>query len=122
MIRHEILENEGVVVVEPSGPLSVEDFEKLAADVDAYLEKNDKLNGLVIHAHKFPGWENFAGFTHHMRFIRDHHRRIGRIALASDNRAALIAPKIAKHFVSAEVKHFDYQDLAAALAWVKHSE
>jgi hypothetical protein len=52
-----------------------------------------------------------------MRFIRDHHRKVKRIALAADTKLASLAPRIAEHFIQAEVKSFGYDELAAAIAW-----
>lgn len=38
-------------------------------------------------------------------------------AAVSDNTILTIAPRIADHFVNAEVKHFESADREAALAW-----
>ena len=117
MIDYKILEDQGIVIVEPSKSLRKEDFENLTRDVDAYLEKNGHLNGLIIHANAFPGWEDFGAFTHHFSFIKGHHKKVNRIAIVTDSAFLKIAPSIASHFVSAEVKHFDYDDLEEATKW-----
>ena len=52
-----------------------------------------------------------------MRFIRDHHRKVKRIALASDTKLASLAPRIAELFIQAEVKSFGYDEVDAAIAW-----
>jgi hypothetical protein len=71
----------------------------------------------VIHTREFPGWENLGSLIQHVRFVRDHHRRVGRVALASDSRLADLAPRLAEHFVQAEVRRFGYDDLDAAIMW-----
>ena len=119
MITHEILKDDRIVIVEPSGPLSKEDFTSLTASVDAFLAEHESLNGLLIHTRKFPGWEDFAGLSHHIRFVKDHHRMIRRVALVSDSPVASIAPKLATHFVSAEVKAFAYDDYETAMDWLR---
>ena len=56
-----------------------------------------------------------------MRFVRDHQRKIKRVALAADAKLASLAPKIAEHFIQAEVKKFAYDELDAAIAWAAAS-
>jgi hypothetical protein len=119
MIRHELLREQGILVVRPAGPLRAEDFSALAAAVDPYLEQHGALNGLMIDAPAFPGWENFAGLISHLRFVREHHRRIRRVAVVSDSALLAAGPKIASHFVAAELKTFPSAERAAALAWIE---
>jgi len=55
----------------------------------------------------------------HLRFVRDHHRRIRRVAVVSDSAFLTVAPKIASHFVGAQLRTFDAAERAAALAWIE---
>ena len=116
-LMHRLLPEVGVLVVEPGGPLRPEDFDALALTVDPWIEAHGTLRGLVVHAREFPGWENVAGFLRHLRFVRDHHRKVRKIALAASGRLAEWAPKLAEHFVDAEVRHFGYDELDRAIAW-----
>jgi hypothetical protein len=119
MIRHELLGERGILILKPEGALRAEDFTALAAAVDPYIDQHGELKGLMIEAPSFPGWENFAALVSHLRFVRDHHRRVRRIAVVSDSSLLAVVPKIASHFVSAEVRTFGGADRAAALAWVE---
>ena len=119
MIHYELLRERGVLTLKPEGALRAEDFVALAGTVDPYIEQHGQLNGLMIEAGSFPGWKDFAALVSHLRFIRDHHRRIRRIAVVSDSKLLALAPKLASHFVSAEVRTFDVADRAAALAWLE---
>jgi hypothetical protein len=121
MLHHELLRDQGVLMLRPKGKLKAEDFKSLAGVVDPYLEKKGELKGIVLEAVKFPGWENFAGLLSHLRFVRDHHRKVRRIAIVTDGKLLKAAPKIAKHFVSADVKRFEAGQREAALAWIKSS-
>lgn len=111
----------GVLVVDVSQPLRTQDFDAIALTADTWIEAQGRLNGLVIHTRAFPGWENLGALLHHVRFIRDHHRKVGRIALAADSKMAHIAPRIGEHFIHAEVKVFSYEDVDAAIVWAGHS-
>lgn len=108
---------DGVLVVEVTSALSERDFDALAATADTWIEAHGELPGVVFHAHQFPGWENLAGLLSHLRFVRDHHRKVGRIALAVDGKLASLAPHIAEHFVKAEMKDFAYDALDSAIQW-----
>lgn len=119
MIQHELLPERGVLILKPAGALRAEDFTALAGTVDPYIERHGELKGLMIDAPAFPGWENFAALLSHLRFVRDHHRRIRRIAVVSDSTLLAVGPRVANHFVSAEVRTFGTAERAAALAWIE---
>lgn len=93
-----------MIVVEVKQRLRAQDFDSLAFTADAWIEAHGDLQGLVIHAREFPGWENLGAFLRHVRFLRNHHRKVKRIAFAVDSKLASLAPKIAEHFVQAEIK------------------
>lgn len=119
MIEHELLRDRGILIVKPAGALRAEDFAALAGAVDPYIEQQGGLKGLVVEAAAFPGWEDFAALVSHLRFVRDHHRLIRRIAVITDSALLGFAPKLANHFVSAEVRAFSGADRAAALDWIE---
>ncbi|BCA56017.1 hypothetical protein W02_31570 [Nitrospira sp. KM1] len=119
MLTYEFLRDEGILLLRPEGALQSEDFASVGRVVDAYIEKNGKLHGILIEAQSFPGWDSFGAFISHMRFVRDHHRVIEKIAAVSDSTVLSIAPQIAKHFIKAEVRHFNAADRTAALTWLK---
>ena len=107
-----------IAILEPDGPLSESDFQSAAKRVDTLIEKSGQLNGIVIHAKSFPGWDSIAALTSHLRFVKDHHRKLSRVALATDSLVAHIAEVFATHFVMAEVKIFSYQEIEDATQWV----
>jgi hypothetical protein len=119
MLDYSIMKPEGILVLKPHAPLSKEDFDSLSAAVDSYLSDHAKLHGVLIHTKEFPGWENFGGFTAHMHFVSGHHKKIERLAIVTDSPVAGIGESFAKHFTSAEVRHFPFADDAKALAWLE---
>lgn len=119
MLRYELLRDEGILLVQPQGPIQAGDFESIAKAVDPYIEEKGRLRGVMIEARSFPGWDSFAALLSHLRFVRDHHQRISKIAAVSDSTILSIAPQLAKHFVKAEVRHFNTNDRDAALAWLR---
>ena len=119
MLDYSIMKPEGILVLKPHAPLSKEDFGGLSADVDSYLSDHAKLHGVLIHSKGFPGWENFGGFTAHMHFVSEHHKKVERVAVVTDSQIAGIAESLGKHFTSAEVRHFPFPDDVKALDWLE---
>jgi stage II sporulation SpoAA-like protein len=119
MLSHELERDEGILVVKPEGPLSADDFTTLASHVDAYLEQNGTLNGVLVIAKKFPGWKDFGALIAHLKFVRHHHQKIEKVAVVADGSFAKVMPHVASHFVHAQVKHFDDED--AAREWLGES-
>jgi hypothetical protein len=118
MMQHELLREQRILIIRPEAALQSEDFAAIARLVDPFIEDHGDLRGLMIDAPSFPGWEDFAALLSHLRFVRDHHRRIRRVAVVSDHPLLGVAPKIASHFLNAELKNFGAADRAAALAWL----
>jgi len=110
------------LLLEPSGALSRKDLDGLTARFDAYVNAHDRVPNLVVRAVSFPTWTDFAALVKHLRFIREHHRMVRKVALVSDARALDVAPRIAGHFVSAEIRAFPAADFGAAVAWVSEPE
>lgn len=116
-LDHHLDTERKILTVEINGPLASENFEILANSVDPWIKEHKYLQGLVIHARKFPGWGNFGSMVQHIQFVKNHHRKIRKVAFSADGVLADLGPKISKHFVEAETKHFAYDELAAAQKW-----
>lgn len=122
MLKANLHKDSGILLLRPSGKLMAADFENLAKLVDPYISKNKKLKGLMIEAEKFPGWNDFAAMVSHVRFVKDHHKLIEKIAVVSDDNFLSKAPAVAKHFVRAKVQHFELARRDEAMAWISKGE
>ncbi len=118
MISHKLLRTEGILILTPGSPLESTDFETLAQEIDPYIEENGKLHGIMLDAESFPGWKDFASLVAHLRFVKNHHQKIQKIAVVSDSSFLSLAPRIASHFVQADVKHFSRSQQEEALQWL----
>jgi hypothetical protein len=116
-ISHHLDPARGIITIEVTEALRKQDFDDLAVVADAWIEAHGTLSGIVIHARRFPGWENLGSMARHFRFLRDHQRKIQRIALAADFAVPAVLQDLAEHFVKAEVKAFGYDQLDAARDW-----
>ena len=122
MLNINLDETRGIVVLEPVGRLSEADFQAAAGIIDPYIRKHGALSGIVIHVEDFPGWDSFSALVAHLKFVREHHRDVSRVAFATDSPVGSAAEKVARHFVSAEIKHFGVLELEASKDWILGSD
>lgn len=118
MIEHILDRKHSTLHVKPHGPLEKSDFEQLAETVDPFINETGGLAGLIIETRAFPGWKNFAAMVKHFKFVRDHHKKIKKVAVVTDSALGDAAEHIAAHFVSAKIKHFQSKNFAEAKAWI----
>jgi hypothetical protein len=119
VLEYSILKPEGILLLTPTAPLSKGDFAGLGALVDGYLASHTNLHGVLVHSESFSGWDSFGGFTAHVRFLREHERKIDRVALVTDSPVAGAARAMSRLFMSADIRHFAIADYKAALTWLK---
>ena len=118
MLSTKIDKDNGIAILEPEGSLSENDFESATKIIDPYIEATGQLNGLIIHTKSFPGWDSFAALVSHLKFVKEHHKKISRVAFATDSMIGSFAETVASHFVNAEIKQFSYQELEQAKLWI----
>ena len=118
MIESNLDAANGILTVRPTAKLEQADFENLAKTVDPFVEKRGGLSGLIIEAKAFPGWAGFGALVAHLRFVREHHKKVGKVAVVTDSAMGDLAEKLASHFVAAQIKHFGAGEADAATKWI----
>lgn len=98
MLKVELDEMNGVAILEPDDRLSERDFVSAARIIDPYIESTGELKGLIIHVQSFPGWDSFSLLIAHLKFVREHHEKVSRVAFVTDSPIAGFAEHIASHF------------------------
>jgi len=117
-LSFELIKDKGVLILEPKGELEAPDFERLSEEVDPYIEGAGALNGMMVVAEHFAGWDDFAALTSHVRFVREHHTKIRRVAIVTADRLVSAIPRFASRFVDAQVRAFSMSGRDEALLWV----
>lgn len=107
-----------IALLEPTGSLDVKDFQAAASTIDPFIEESGQLNGLIVHTQTFPGWDSFAALLSHLRFVRNHHYHVQRVAVVTDSVIGALAEALVCHFVDAQIKHFAYTELEQAKQWI----
>jgi hypothetical protein len=118
MIESSLDSAQSILYVRPMSALEKSDFVKLAEEVDPYIEASGGLRGLIIVAPAFPGWDGVGALINHVRFVRDHHRRIEKVAVVTDSPIGNLTEHLASHFVSAQIKHFSATGVEGARRWI----
>jgi len=118
MIEHSLDREHSILYVRPRTALEQADFAQLASTVDPYIRESGGLTGIIIEAPAFPGWDSLGAMAAHFRFVRDHHKQVGKIGLVTDSTLGRVAEQLASHFVSATIRQFPGGELEAAKRWV----
>ena len=118
MIEHRLDAARSILYLRPAGALQKEDFAQLARTVDPHIEAKGGLAGIVLDIKAFPGWESLGAMAAHLRFVRDHHRKVRRIAIVTDAKIGTLGEKLASHFVAAQIKHFPAGQVQAGEKWI----
>jgi len=118
MLDYRLDTSRSILYLHPTSALQKEDFAKLAKSVDPHIEKRGDLAGIVLDLKVFPGWENLGAMAAHLKFVREHHQKVKRIAIVTDAKIGMLGEKLASHFVAATIKHFPAGEVGAAEKWV----
>ena len=119
MLNFELRHDESILVLHPEGPLEATDFTMLASQIDAYMEGHERLRGVLIRAKSFPGWKNFDALLAQVKFVKEHHREIEKVAVVANGTFANIMPAIASRFIHAQIKHFEPDREDDAWNWLR---
>ncbi len=123
MIIHQLRAEEGIEeVIFESGKLEATDFEDISRDIAPYIKKNGRLNGMLFETDKIPRFKNFAAMRSRLRFLRDHMKKINRVALVTDSKTLSAMPKLANHFIAPEFRSFDRAHRDEARRWLREGQ
>lgn len=84
MVHPEWLRDEEILMVRPDDELKEEDFALMASVVDPVIARRGRLEGLLIDARGFEGWDDAKALMAHMRFVKRHVQKVARIAVIGD--------------------------------------
>jgi hypothetical protein len=100
-----------------SGKLEESDFRELSARVDPILRAQGQVR-LLIDATAFDGWADRHAAAKHFTFVREHQKKVERIAIVAGHDWQHWIAGIAGVFVHPEIKVFDKGEAAQAESWL----
>lgn len=117
MIRTDWLRENEVIRVRPDGEIDEHDFAGVGAVVDPVIAERGRLEGLLIDARGFEGWDDTRALLAHLRFVGAHQSRVARIAAVGDQWWLREAPMM-EPFFGTPIRVFDAAHEEAARAWL----
>jgi len=116
MIKTETISADTLRIIAPE-KLKADDFRQIAPQIESLIQQHGTIR-LLIDGCGFRGWENIAAFESHAGFIKNHHRRIERVAViaAHDWQHWLIGA--VRMFLHPEVRAYDKSHESEALRWI----
>ena len=111
--------NDALAILEPKGKLSEDDFIVARQYIDPLIEKVGSLKGIIIYTEEFPYWDSFGAFVKHLKFIKEHHKKVQKVAFVTNSSVIDFIEPLSKHFVQSEIRHFKFNELDQAKLWMK---
>ncbi len=118
MLNVTLNEKESIAILEPVDALSKDDFQLATKIIDPFIEKGGELKGVIIYTKSFPGWDSFGALLKHLKFIKEHHKKVSHVAFVTDSVIGEFAKHIGSHFVNAQVNNFSFNQLEDAKRWI----
>lgn len=101
----------------PSGPLDEADIEQLKINFEKLLSKNEEIK-LLIFASEFSGWATASAAEKHFQLVKNHHKKVSKIAFIIGHPWQKWIAMAIKPFVHPKVKNFEGSDTEAAKTWI----
>ena len=118
MLSIELDRESAIAVLQLHSELREKDFDAIAKVIDPYILEHGKLNGLIINTKDFPGWESFGAMVEHFKFVKNHEKKLTHVALVTDSALGDLVEIFGKYFISAKIKHFDFNQFTHAEDWI----
>jgi len=110
---------DNVVALTPQGALTEDDFDRVAQAIDGRINAHDAVPNILVHVHGIPHWASLAAMSRHFHLVKAHERLVKKVAMVGDIGLLTMLPPLLDHFVSAKVRHFPEEKIAAAREWVR---
>ena len=122
MLKIDIRTRENIAIITPEGRISSDQIDALAQQVNDYINEFDQVPNLVLLTKSVPYWQDFNALKNHLKFVRDHHNLVSKVAIVSDSKLLWLAKSVVDHFVTAKVRRFNEDAMDDAIAWAQTKE
>ena len=122
MLNIEIKDRANIVIVTPDGAITAADIDRMTEEINNYINNHDRVPNLVIHTMSIPYWSNFKAMEKHLKFVKNHHQIVKKVAIVSDSKLLWLAKTIVDRFTGANVRRFTVEALDDAVAWAEIEE
>ena len=116
MIEMEVISGNALKITAPK-KLYADDFQQIAPKVDSFISQLGKIR-LLIDVSNFNGWSNAAALLSHIRFVKDHHQKVERIAVVGARNWQHWVIGVVRMILHPEVRAYDRSQQSEALRWI----
>jgi hypothetical protein len=117
MIRTEWLREDAVFAVHPEKALEDADFARVGDQIDPVIARKGRLEGLMVDARGFAGWDDAHALLAHLRFVHGHQDKVARIAVVGDQWWLRTAPAM-EPLYGTPIRVFAATEMDAAKVWL----
>lgn len=121
MIMHQLKREEGILYLEPRDEIRSQDFDSVKSELDDFLREGGTLRGVLIDVPEFPGWKDMEALTSHLNFVKEHHGKVRRVAVLTEDSVLTSSAPALDVLVDADLKTFGPSDRNAAEEWLKNA-
>jgi hypothetical protein len=118
MIKTELISASVLKMIAPHR-LRTGDFLELSPEVDSLIAKNGKIR-LLIDASRLDGWDDADAAEKHMQFVKEHQKRVERIAIIIQHEWQRWFVAVVRTFLHPQIKAFDKSHETDAMQWITH--
>ena len=116
-IQIEDVPGEKVVEVRVSGKLTVDEYKSFVPEFDRCVASKGKIR-LLFDMSQLHGWEAGAAWED-LKLGFKHFAHIERLAMVGEKKWQQMMSWLCRPFTTAEVRYFDYAEIAAAREWLE---
>ena len=115
------IDDGNIVHATPHGKISETDIRDTAGpQIDRLLRDKGHLSGVLVDAREFEGWEDFSAFAAHVKFIKDHHDKVDKIAVINGGENHDFLKRIFSLVPHIEFRFFAGDEEQTAEQWLQH--
>jgi hypothetical protein len=116
MIKIEILSPKVLKIIAPE-KLKANDFRQIVPEVSSLISQYGNIR-LLIDATGFNGWESMEAFENHAGFLKNHEKKIERVAVITGHEWQHWLIGAVRIFLHPEVRAFNKGHESEALKWI----
>ena len=117
MIEKLTQSSEDVLGFKASGEITKADYQTVVPAVEAALKTHDTI-GILLDMTEFK-WEKAEAWGADMKFGREFHKKISKMAIVGDKTWEKWLAKVADPFYAVEAKFYHSKDIDSAWAWLR---
>jgi len=118
MIEFKLDSENLILYIKPLKRLDEKDFEEIAAEIDPIILAQGSLEGIIIETDSFPFWKNISSMLEHFKFVKNHHKKISKIALVTDSHLIEFSKMFVQSFVQPKLQQFPSGQVKMAKEWI----